>query len=134
MPNGYHGSKGEWDRLEAPLVELDPVIKSFAESHKMELSSNYHNWPERSLTAIDELHRKIQIFMKNEEPPTFVIGAYAWRDIDANRYLKSEFVTEAVPLSALRLHLLSWLEQSYKTVMAWKPEELEFATRIQKAP
>jgi len=35
MSNGHHGSKDEWERMETPLVELDPVIKAFAESHKM---------------------------------------------------------------------------------------------------
>lgn len=132
MPNGHHGAKDKWERMEAPLVELDPLIENFAKSHKMELSRNYHNWPERSLTMDNELHRKIQIYMKNEEPPTFIVAAYAWRDSESERYLKQEFVTEPVAPAALRIHLLSWLEQSYKTVMAWKAEDLEFATKLQK--
>ncbi len=132
MPNGHHGPKEEWDRLEAPLVELDPVIRAFAENHKMKFSSNDHAWPERSLTIVDELHRKIQIYLKNEEPLTFIVGAYAWRDSESDRCLKMEFVTEPVSPPALRINLLSWLEQSYKTVMAWKTEDLEFATKLQK--
>lgn len=41
MPNGYHGSKGGWDVMEAPLLEIDPDLNKFADQYSMELEKNY---------------------------------------------------------------------------------------------
>jgi len=33
MPNGFHGSSEAWERMEAPLRALDPVLEDFAARH-----------------------------------------------------------------------------------------------------
>jgi hypothetical protein len=133
MPNGHHGPKEEWDRLEAPLKTLDAEIEAFAKSHGLELSSNYHNWPERSLTKDDGVRRTIQIFL-NEDELTFSVGIYASQDRGLDRYMKKEFITKDASLQQLSSNLKSWLEQGYKTVIAWKVEDLPFAVTFPKMP
>jgi hypothetical protein len=48
MPNGFQGSEKQWHRMEAPLVQVDPLLEKFAVAHKLRLSKNYHGQPERS--------------------------------------------------------------------------------------
>ncbi len=35
--------------MEAAFLQADPVLEKFAKNHAINLSKNYHNWPERSL-------------------------------------------------------------------------------------
>jgi hypothetical protein len=53
MPNGFHGSEEEWERIEAPLRTIDAGIAAFAERNGLIGSKNYHNWPERSLRCAE---------------------------------------------------------------------------------
>lgn len=134
MPNGHHGSKEEWERMEAPLVELDPLIESFAKSRNLTVSRNYHSWPERSLTINDEIHRQVQVWLRDEKQMTFKIVAVAWQDRGLKRYLKDEVIAEDKTAEGLRKNLLGWLEEGYKTVITWTPSDMKFVTHIQKLP
>ena len=60
MPNGFHGPKGEWEKLEAPYLRVDAILVSFAERHGLELVRNYRD-ADRSLQFNDSLSRTVWI-------------------------------------------------------------------------
>jgi len=43
MPNGFHGSNHDWDRMESPLLKIDAMLTSFAILHGRTRSANYHS-------------------------------------------------------------------------------------------
>ena len=63
MPNGFQDSELEWQRIEAPLLRVDPILDAFASAHGLGISKNYHNHPERSLTWGTDLRRLIQLYL-----------------------------------------------------------------------
>ena len=43
MPNGFHGPKEEWQKMEASYVRIDPILVAFAQRHGIELLKNYRD-------------------------------------------------------------------------------------------
>jgi hypothetical protein len=42
MPNGYYGSIEDWEKMEAPLLDVDELLARFAVERNMHLVKNYH--------------------------------------------------------------------------------------------
>jgi hypothetical protein len=61
MPNGFHGTRAEWERLTAPLLKLDPALETFIAQHGLRLAKSPRNWPSRDIRGSDSLDRLIQI-------------------------------------------------------------------------
>ena len=134
MPNGYHGSRDEWLRLEAPLREVDPVLEAFASSSGYTLSKNYRGDPERSLVAEGAIRRLIQIFVADPAGPTFKVWLCASQDRGLERYWKRSFLTETATAADLSRSITNWLEDGRRQLEAWGSADLEFATKIQRVP
>ena len=46
MPNGFHAlQKKEFERLEAPFLEIDELLQECAQTYRVEIEKNCHNWP-----------------------------------------------------------------------------------------
>ena len=128
MPNGFHGSVEEWDRIESPLQQIDLELAAFAERHGLEFSKNVRNWPDRRLTWGEPIHRSIQISLVDDEgPPLYAVGGFAWEDRAFGRYVKGVSITEPVPISVLREKPAKWLEEGLQIVSGWTSDDLEFA-------
>jgi hypothetical protein len=64
MPNGFHGSEQEWQRIEAPLKMLDSELQDYTRRYGMSFSHNYHDWPERSLVWGAPIRKLMQIYLE----------------------------------------------------------------------
>jgi hypothetical protein len=127
MPNGFHGSEDEWERLEAPLKTLDGALAAYEESHGLFLSKNYHNWPERSLSWGAVTKRLIQIYLNDERHLTFNLWLCASEDRGSQRYWKKRFVKEAVPIREIEKNLNQLLDAARAEVESWTSDKLEIA-------
>ena len=46
---GWSGTLEEWNRIEGPLLEIDPIIRDFAKKAGLTVTKNMKDWPERSM-------------------------------------------------------------------------------------
>lgn len=130
MPNGFHGSRESWDRIEAPLRPLDPVLEAFARRHGMSLGRNHHDWPERSLRWGQPVGRLIQIYLEDENRLAWNLWICASEDRPSGRYWRRELLREAVPIEEISSNLVVLLDEARQIVERWSARDLEFATEI----
>jgi hypothetical protein len=131
MPNGFHGSEKKWKRIEAPLQTLDIVLRAYAEQYGMSFSSNYHNFPERSLVWGSSIRRLIQIYLDNEEPMTCSFWICASEDRDGNRFWKKAYLRSGVCIQDIQKDIQVLLDSGRKQLEQWQSESLEFATELE---
>jgi hypothetical protein len=120
MPNGFHGPKKEWDRLEAPYVRIDPILSAFAQRHGVELYKNYRD-ADRSIRFNDSLSRAIWVnatdtYGANE---TYDVSVLAHQD-RPERFFKGDHVAHNVPISDLD----RVLERAATLVASWTADDL----------
>jgi hypothetical protein len=126
MPNGYDRSIEDWDKLEAPLIEVDELLAQFAVQRKMQVIKNDHNWPRRHLEFLnDRIHRGIQILAADESKMTFHLGVVAWEDKNAQRYGSHRWLKKFAPWDQIRDNLPGLLEEGFKTLESWSEEDLK---------
>lgn len=126
MPNGFHGTKEEWDRMEAPLLEVDDVIGEFAQSKGLSLDSNYHNMPNRRLMwNKGGITRVIQVSVKDEDM-TIYVTYYAWQDRNNTRRGKWLKQISDLGLTELKRDLPGLLKEGYSMLESLAEGELEF--------
>lgn len=133
MANGeYFGTKKEWLRLEAPLLEVDPVIEQFAKENGLSVGKNHKDWPERSLIWGNEVRCLIQLYLASEEALTFNLWLCASQDRDGKRYWKQETPIKAKPVSEFKDQLPALLREGRDKLISWSqnPSTMEFATDI----
>jgi hypothetical protein len=120
MPNGFHGPKEEWERKEAPLLELDGQLNDFARERRMTVEKNYHgDEPNRMLRWDSKgFTRTIQLSLEDVEAQTFFIGLYAWKDVAGERHTRQAPARWHIPLRQLKTDLRRLLEESYQTLEA----------------
>ena len=111
--------------MEAPLLEIDQTLTAFAKRCGMELSRNYHDWPERSLTWGSDVRRLIQIYLENEKMMTWNIWLCASYDRGTERFWRRQFLKRAVPFQMIHSNLEPLLEEARKIVTAWSERDLE---------
>jgi len=127
MPNGYHGSREEWDRLEAPLCRVDAELRAFAERNGLTLTKNDHGWPERSLTWVDGVERKLQVLLADESARTYNVWAVAWEDRPDGRFWKRAAIANGLTEAELCERLGALLAAGHAALAAWKLADLERA-------
>ena len=130
MPNGFHDSRARWEALEKPLQALDGELQAFAERHGISLTSNSRGWPDRSMVWGDSVRRLIQIYLADEKHATYSFWLCASEDRGSERYLRREFLREAVPIGEIAADLPALLEQGRSLLESWTSEKLEFATKL----
>ena len=127
MPNGFNGTKEEWDRIEAPLKELDELISAFAREKGIEVDYNYHNRPNRRLIWDSQgMTRAIQVTLQDEDKLTLAVAFFAWRDVNGERYGKWVRVINDLTLPELKNRIESLLAEGYQTLTSFPAEELDF--------
>ncbi|MBI1801210.1 MAG: hypothetical protein HY259_13055 [Chloroflexi bacterium] len=125
MPNGFQGPKEEWDRMEAPLLEIDQQLRLFAQANRMEYSSNYHSWPERSLEwHKNRVIRTIQIYLQDEKKLTFNIWLCAYQARMGRRW-KNTYLIKDASFDVIRDNLRQLLGDGVKILEAWDESTLE---------
>ena len=130
MPNGFYGSLEEWQRMEAPFLEIDDELEKFAADRQMQVVKNYHNWPRRELAWVrDDIHRSIQIFL-GDHPETYYIGLGAWQDRLNERYLADKWLKKSVSWPEITDNLHELLEEAVAILDSWSEKDLKWATTL----
>ena len=132
MPNGFHGTDQEWERIEAPLRPLDPTLDGFARRHGMRISRSERNWPSRSLHWGAKLERLVQIYLEDPARLTWNVWVCVSEDRRRKRYWKNAFLRRAVPISEIASDLEGLLEQGRRDADSWGSRDLLFATNLER--
>ena len=130
MANGFHGSKAQWERLEMPLRALDSDLQTFSKRSGIPLSSGGKNGPDRSLAWGESIRRLIQIYVAEEEAPTYNFWVCAVEDRGGERYWRQEFLRKSVPIGDIAIDLPGLLERGRVLLESWTSETLQFATTL----
>jgi hypothetical protein len=133
VPNGLNISRDsdEWRRLESPMLESDSLLTSFAERHKMLLTRNHHNWPERTLSwSSAGLRRSIQILLDNPCEQTYSVCVYASAGAGQTWLSNELFLKRGVPWSDVAPTLEALLKEAYDTSERWSQQDLNSERRI----
>jgi hypothetical protein len=130
MPNGFSGAKSEWARMEAPLLRIDDVLVAFAYTRGLQLSRNYHDWPERSLVwETSSIRKLIQIFLSNDKELTFTVWICASEDRDRQRYWKEKSLKVGVAIEDIVSTLEDLLTEGKEILDSWNRADLEAVSR-----
>ena len=123
MPNGFSSSKEEWKRIEAPLLEIDEVLKDYAKRHHMKLTKNigYPDFqPARFLKWGKDVHRFIEILPENPVIMTFSF----WISATLKTSVKRQSLKRAAPFAEIRDNLKELLEEGRKLCESWSEHDL----------
>jgi len=135
MPNGFHGSREEWARMEMPFLKIDAQLAEFALESGFSLTKNYHGWPERSLVSTEgNLHRLIQIYLENEEKLTLNLWICVSEDRGNERFWKKHTLRKDVPAKEIENDLSTLLKEALEIARSWTSGDLKFATKIKRHP
>ena len=133
---GWYGTKEEWDRIEAPLLEIDQYLERFAVENNLSLSKNLKGGPNRSFEWGISIRNLIQIFLVSETELTFNLWVCASEDRGNKRYWKKKLLFENQTISNVKMEIPDLLDQAYSLIKEWneRPNEFEFATKLAKLP
>jgi hypothetical protein len=125
MPNGFHGSPGDWQRMSEPLLALDPALEAFCQEHGLSLEKNSRGWPCRRITWTDEVARLIEIFLADQEQLVWTMWVCAWKDRFGARLVRRTAIVERTTAAMLQAELPRLLRESFMVVSVWKEGDLE---------
>jgi hypothetical protein len=131
MPNGFHGSKAEWERLVAPLRDVDARLRAFATAHGARVVENARAWPSRSIDwRGGPVERSVSIALEDEKRGTWGMGAVAWLDRDGKRYWRRASIVRGAAWPDIRDRLEDLLAQGFALAESWREDDLEYATDV----
>lgn len=133
---GWYGTPEEWQRLQGPLLAIDPVLDRFAAARGVRVSRNAKDAPERSLTWGGRPRFLIQLYLESDAGPTWNMWLCCSEDRGDSRYWRTDFAVRGQPLEAFQARLSALLEESFETVKTWgnDPDQLQFATKLTPIP
>lgn len=125
MPNGFHGSREDWERMEAPLLEIDELLAQFASGRNMQVVKNYHNWPQRQIDwTSNGIDRSLYILLANESKMTFHVAVVASKDQNGERYLKDHWLRKEASWDEVRDNLAQLLQDGVTLLESWSGKDL----------
>jgi hypothetical protein len=133
---GWYGTPEEWQRLEGPLLTIDPLLEQFARTHGLDLSKNAKDSPERSIRWGDNPSFLIQVYLQDESGPSWNLWLCCSEDRSDGRYWRRDFPVRDERVDSFQERLPALLEESFSHLQAWgaNPDELEYATNIAPTP
>ena len=133
MANGrWHGSKEQWDSIEAQLCEVDPVIAQFTSGLRLPFSKNQKDWPERSISWGSDIRCLIQLYLLDPDRVSWNLWICCSQDRSGGRFWKREFLIRDKRLEEFKHSMSELLAVAREHLIAWseRPDELEFATKL----
>jgi hypothetical protein len=126
MPNGFHGPKDEWQRMEAPYVRIDPILTAFAQRHGRAVVRNYRD-ADRGIRFNDALSRAIWIGAMDKYGTSgmYQVSIIAHQDRPV-RYIKAARVGDPVAVDDLD----RMLERATTLVLSWTEGDLELPSDL----
>ena len=124
MPNGFYGSKAEWEKLVAPLRELDAGLDSFAAARGLRVDHNYHNTPNRMVRwARGGIERVIQITLYDDDQ--ILLAWSAFSDEGGRRRGKRWPPRMDMRLAEFKANLETLLAEAHQTLEGVSSDDLE---------
>ncbi len=132
---GWYGTQEEWDRLEKPLLALDPIIEKFATTKNHTVTKNLRDWPERSITWGDDVRCLVQLNLADEKAITFNLWLCASQDRGPRRYWKREMPIKEKQIEVFAHSLHEHLSEGYQKLLEWSKNthEMELAGELYKS-
>ena len=129
---GWYGTEEEWQRVEAPLLEIDDIFQAFADSLGYPVERNYKDNPSRSIVWDNGVRCLIQLFQVNETALTFNLWICASLDKGGRRYQRDETLVNGMQVHEFAPTLPQLLDKAATKLHEWssKPENLEFKTTL----
>jgi len=133
---GWYETQAEWERLEAPLLRVDPLIADFAVERSVRLTKNNKDWPERSLKWGEQPSCLIQLYLAEQEALTWNLWLCCSEDREGERFWRKDFLVQERRMDEFAANLPALLAQGFARVNRWAdaPEQLEFATKLTPLP
>ena len=133
MSNGGYFDDRQWQKLEEPLLAVDPIIKDFAAANGLEVLKNQKDWPERSIVWHEyDVRCLIQLYLVSEESMTFNFWLCASQDRGGERFWKQETPVKNQPIPEFSAQLATLLNEGREKLLLWShdPSVMEYATDI----
>ena len=129
-PNGFHGSKEDWERMVAPLRQFDAALDDFAARVGATIDQNHHNVPNRILSWTTRgIRRQIQISLYGDEP-LVQLSWTAYRDHARERRGKRGPVITGLSLAQFDTAMSMLLAQAKADAEAVTEKDLERWTTL----
>ena len=131
MANGWSGTHEDWERLQAPLIQIDSLLYEFSWSHGAQLSKNQKGYPERSIVWGSNPHSLIQIYPESEDGAKWNLWLCCYLDRGGDRYWRNKFAVRDKRLEDFASDLPSLLEASFSILTDWmaKPSQLSLVPK-----
>jgi len=132
--SGWYRTEEEWERIEKPLLEVDPIIDAFVKEYDLSVSRNQKDWPERSIAWGKEVRCLVQLYLADERSLTFNLWLCAFEDRGSKRYWKQETPIKQKQVAEFKDDLASQLRAGRKKLLDWSEnkDQLEFAAQLRK--
>ena len=129
----YPVTKAEWERIEKPLLDVDPIIEEFSKEFSLAMSKNNKDWPERSIVWGKEVRCLIQLYLADAKSLTFNLWLCASKDRGSKRYWKQETPIKQKQVPEFKDDLASQLRAGRKKLLDWSnnKDQLEFETKLE---
>jgi len=126
----------EWQRLEAPLLTIDPILECFANNYGMALFKTGQEHPERSLHWGGNPGFLIQLYLENETEPSWNLWRCCFEDREGSHFWRNDFPVRSEQLHSFRERLPVLLDDSLIELQAWAadPDKLELTTSLGPIP
>ena len=115
--SGRFGTRSGWERIEKPLLDVDPIIEKFAKEFCLAVSKNHKDWPERSIVWGKGVRCLIQLYLADEKSLTFNLWLCASEDRGNKRYWKQETPIKQKQVSEFKDDLASQLRAGRKKLL-----------------
>ncbi|MBI2340442.1 MAG: hypothetical protein HYU99_08785 [Deltaproteobacteria bacterium] len=125
MPNGFFGTQQEWEKLEAPLRQLDDLLATFVKKHDLFMTKNERHWPCRSIVWSDAIEKKIEIYASDKDSPLYSMWICAYQDRHGQRYWKKSVLKESVSFDEIYADISYSLDSAKKELDSWLEGDLE---------
>jgi len=122
----------DFNQIEKPLLELDPIFEKFANKHSLVITKNQKDCPERSIVWGTDVRCLIQLYLASETGEYFNLWLCASEDKGSERFWKHETPIKALKTDDFKVELYELLEESYIKLNVWANDRssLVFATKL----
>jgi hypothetical protein len=128
MPNGFTGSRDNWNEAQAALEVVDALIPECFHDRKIVIIENAHEWPSREIEWMEKgLKRKIQVYPSTEDSRAYNVWLCASTKAEGVLLWKREFLRENASWETLLKEIREVLMQAVGIVESWMFEDLTCA-------
>ena len=122
---GWYGTQEEWDQIEKPLLEVDPILEQFAKENGLTVTRNLKDWPERSMVWGNDVRCLIQLYLVDEELLTFNLWLCASQDRGSKRYWKHETPIKETQTAEFKDTFFAQLVEGHQKLLRWSKNHNE---------